>query len=368
MPITVMQILPALEGGGVERGTLEVANELVRKGHRSIVLSAGGRLVEALRQSGSEHVDLPLGKKSLLLLRYIPLLRKIFSGVDIIDVHSRFPAWLAWLAWRGMDEQTRPGFITTVHGANSVNRYSRIMTSGERIIVVSGYIRNYIIENYPGIKPDHIFTIPRGIDPDVYYPGFTPTQQWRQDWHQQYPRLQGRYLLTLPGRITRRKGHEDFLGILSGLKDKIPGIHGLVVGTHHPRKLSYFQSLQKMAEAMGIKDKVTFTGHRNDLREIMSISDIVLSLSGKPEAFGRTALESLCLGTPVIAYDHGGASEILQALFIDGLVEPENINAVIDKVMAIQRNKPGISQRNPFLLQDMLDQTIRCYEDLAGTG
>ena len=154
--LTVVQILPALQSGGVERGTLEVAGALVHAGHRSIVVSAGGSLVRELVASGSEHISLPVGRKSLLTLLH----------VDILHARSRLPAWIAWLAWRGMPPQERPHFVTTVHGLYSVNRYSAIMTRGERVIAVSDTARQYILDNYSEVNPGSVVTIFRGVSPD----------------------------------------------------------------------------------------------------------------------------------------------------------------------------------------------------------
>lgn len=143
MKPTVLQILPELDCGGVERGTLDVAAELVRRGHRSIVVSGPGRLVPQLIAEGSEHINLPVGKKSIFSARLIPMLRKLFleQQIDIIHARSRLPAWLAYLAWKKLDPLNRPAFITTVHGPYSVNRYSKIMTRGERVIAISEYIK-----------------------------------------------------------------------------------------------------------------------------------------------------------------------------------------------------------------------------------
>src|SRR5512139_2168841 len=153
--LTVLQLLPALESGGVERGTLEVAHALIQHGHRALVISAGGRQVAPLVASGAEHVAWPIGKKSLKTLLLVGRLRRFLleQKVDILHARSRVPAWIAYLAWRGMDPATRPRFVTTVHGMYSVNRYSRIMTRGEVVIAVSETVRDYILHNYPDTQP-----------------------------------------------------------------------------------------------------------------------------------------------------------------------------------------------------------------------
>lgn len=362
-PLNVIQIVPALHAGGVERGTLEVAAALVRAGHRAVVISSGGRLVRELQQAGAEHIELPVGKKSLLLLRLIPVLKRMFNGADIVHVRSRFPAWLAFLAWCGMDKHRRPVLITTVHGAYSVNWYSKIMTRGEKVIAVSAYIRDYIIRNYPATDPGKITVIHRGVDPALYYNGFRPDDRWLLNWYREYPQLRDKFILTLPGRITRLKGHEHFISILSALKDRGLDIHGLVVGGAHAGKQGYLDSLKQATAATGIEQLISFTGHRDDLREIMSTSAVVLCLSRQPEAFGRTALESLSLGTPVIAYDHGGTSEIMRALFPDGLVPVDDVAAVTARIEKYYTHRPSITAANPFLLRDMLTRTLACYAE-----
>ena len=150
---TVLQILPSLDYGGVERGTVEVANELVQKNYRSIVVSGAGGLVPELINSGSEHIDLPVGEKSIACLSLIPKLSRLFKEkhVNIVHARSRFPAWLTHFALKNIEPKHRPTFITTVHGPYTVNRYSKIMTRGARVIAISKYIKRYILENYPDV-------------------------------------------------------------------------------------------------------------------------------------------------------------------------------------------------------------------------
>jgi len=174
--LTVVQMLPALDSGGVERGTLEVARYLVAQGHRSIVISAGGRMVDRLLAEGSEHVAWDVGRKHPWTLRYVLELRRLLAAekVDILHLRSRLPAWVGLWAWRGMPAAARPRLVTTVHGFYSVGRYSAVMTRSERIIAVSRATRDYILENYPGVDVEVIRVIPRGIDRALYPTGFRP--------------------------------------------------------------------------------------------------------------------------------------------------------------------------------------------------
>ena len=117
-PLTVVQLLPALSSGGVERSTIEISAALVAAGHRAIVVSAGGPLESALRATGAEHVTLDIGAKRPWVLRHVPALRRLFETADIVHARSRVPAWLGWLALRRMPASIRPHFVTTMHGLN----------------------------------------------------------------------------------------------------------------------------------------------------------------------------------------------------------------------------------------------------------
>jgi glycosyltransferase involved in cell wall biosynthesis len=365
--LTVVQILPALESGGVERGTLEVGKYLVEQGHRSIVISAGGRLVEQLEREGSEHVTWDVGRKSLLtLIRYVGKLRRFLGEeqVDILHLRSRVPAWVGWLAWRGMEPQRRPRLITTVHGLYSVSAYSAIMTRGERIIAVSNTVRDYILNNYSVVDPARIVVIPRGIDPQAYPHGYTPPAEWMDIWRAQYPQLAGKKVLTLPGRITRLKGHEDFITLINRLIVSGEQVHGLIVGGAEDKKRAYLSELQKTIARLGLVNDITFTGHRGDLREIMAVSDIVLSLSSKPEAFGRTVLEAISLGSPVVGYAHGGVGELLSSLYPPGCAPMGDIDAVMRQCRSIDSGSL-ISAQSPLpTLQAMLSATLAVYANI----
>jgi glycosyltransferase involved in cell wall biosynthesis len=363
--LTVLQLLPALQSGGVERGTLEVARALVQHGHRALVMSAGGRLVAPLVASGAEHFAWPIGKKSFATLLLVGKLRKFLleQNVDIIHARSRVPAWIAWLAWRSMSPATRPRFVTTVHGPYSVSPYSAVMTKGERVIVISEMIRDYVLRNYPKTDPKKLRLIYRGVDPEEFPCRYQPPQDWLDRWYEQYPETQGKKLLTLPARITRWKGQEDFIELLARIKDDIPDAHGLIVGETKDRKEHFLAELKAKAAALGVADRVTFTGHRSDLREIMAISKIVFSLSREPEAFGRTTVEALSLGVPVIGYNHGGVSEQLQAILPSGSIPVGHVPDAAQLSMKWLKCTPEVPSSQPFTLERMLCNTLMVYDE-----
>jgi len=365
--LTVVQVLPALESGGVERGTLEVGKSLVEHGHRSIVISAGGRMVEQLTREGSEHFTWDVGRKSPWTLRLISRMRRflIDNRVDILHARSRMPAWVAYLAWNGMDAAIRPRFVTTVHGLYSVNPYSAVMVKGEKIIAVSHTVRDYVLGHYPKVDPARIVVIPRGVDPDVYPHGYQPSAQWLARWRAQYPQLVGKKVLTLPGRITRLKGHEDFIDLVGRLKASGAAVHGLIVGGVEPRKQAYLRELQGKIQAAALGADISFTGQRDDMREIMAVSALVLSLSTQPESFGRTVLEALSLGVPVVGYNHGGVAEVLTELLPAGRVPPGDLNALFVRVKDFLDQPPAVAFQPHFTLQSMIRQELGLYGSLT---
>jgi glycosyltransferase involved in cell wall biosynthesis len=364
-PLSVVQVVPELDSGGVERGTLEVAEALVGAGHRSLVISGGGRLVAALEAAGSEHLTWAIGVKSPLTWRFVPRLRRLLAkrGVDILHARSRVPAWVAYLAWQHMPAAKRPRFVTTAHGVYSVNRFSEIMTRGECVIAVSDSIRDYLQQSFPRAPMERVRVIHRGVDAELFPPGYRPTAQWTADWHAKFPQLQDKYVLTLPGRLTRLKGHEAFIRLLASLGKDDAGVHGLIVGDADSSGQSYAESLRR--EVAGANLPVSFAGHRADMRDIYASSNLVLSLSSHPESFGRTVLEALSMGVPVLGYDHGGVGEVLAHAFPEGRVAAGDEDALLAKVRDFHNHPRQPLTPVPFTLEAMLAKTLALYSELA---
>ena len=365
--LTVMQVLPELDVGGVERGTVEVAQALTRAGHRAIVVSAPGRLVAALDACGAEYIPLAVGAKRLGSLSHISSLRKVIIDhqIDIVHARSRLPAWLAYQALKPLKGAARPAWITTVHGPYSINRYSRIMVSGDAVIAISAFIKNYIIQAYPEIDRERITVIPRGVERAYFSYGHAPTAAWIENFHASYPKLNGNALLTLPARLTRWKGQLDFIDLIAELRHRGQRVHGLIAGAPHRTKVGFEQELRRNVSRLKLDNDVTFVGHRDDLREILAASDIVYSLTGEPEAFGRTTIEALSLGTPVIGYDHGGTGEILRTVFPQGLVPVGDQQGTADRTEQFLSAPPVVPQDHPYTVGRLQEATLAVYQRFA---
>ncbi|MGB3622998.1 glycosyltransferase family 4 protein [Ketobacter sp. MCCC 1A13808] len=364
----VLQVLPSLQGGGVEVGTLEIARALVAAGHDSWVLSAGGGMVARLQEEGSRHVEWNLGKKSLLNVLQIRKLRRWLAQekFDLVHVRSRMPAWVVYLAWKKMPVSKRPRLMSSVHGLHSVSRYSAIMCCGERVIVVSKTAREYVTSNYPDVDPSKLRLVYRGIDPARYPWGYQATEDWKQKWFQQYPQLRDQFVVTLPGRITRLKGHLVLLKVVRRLLDSGTPVKAVIVGGDDPNRMGYRKEIDEAIQQAGLQEAVVFTGQRSDMRDIYSVSNVVLSLSTKPESFGRTVLEALSLGVPVVGFAHGGVGEILAALYPDGAVALGDEAGVAEAITQLKQGKAGdLKQNNLFLLSNMQQQTLSVYRELV---
>lgn len=366
----VLQVLPALDSGGVEKGTLELGKALVGAGHESHVISVGGRLVSRLEKQGSIHHAWQLGAKSPLMLRHVPALRRWLASehFDILHLRSRMPGWISWLAWRGMDKAKRPRLVTTVHGMHSVSRYSEIVTCGERVIVVSESIRDYVLHNYPRCDAAKLIRIYRGINPLEHPRDHKPSEAWLSEWYKAFPNLLDKRVITIAGRLTRLKGHHDFIALIQKLRSRDAQVHGLVVGGEDPKRMAYAAELYAAVDQAGLGEHISFAGHRNDLRDIYAVSDIVMSLSNQPESFGRTVLEPLSQGRPVIGYAHGGVAEILAALYPNGAIPARDIDAAAERASAVLAGQFAPPRANrEFLVDTMTAQTMQVYKDLIAT-
>lgn len=367
--LTVVQLLPALQSGGVERSTLEITAALVAAGHRALVVSAGGRLVPQLEAVGGEHVALDIGRKSLSTLRHIAALRALFlrENADIVHARSRLPAWLAVLALRATPITRRARLVTTVHGLNSPSAYSAVMTHGERVICVSQTVRNYVLQHYPRTDAGKLRVITRGIDPAAFPRAASPDPEAR-DWAAAlHPALGGDGpLLLLPGRGTRLKGHADALALLAALRRHGFDARLWLPGARESGREAYIAELEADALELGVADALAFTAPTDAIARAYAASDLVLQLSRKPEAFGRTVIEALAAGRPVLGWAHGGVGELLRSLQPAGAVPPFDPGALVDAACALLApDAPRRPVTIPHTLQAMQQATLNVYAELS---
>ena len=354
----VLQILPQLNIGGVERGTLDLSKALIENGHDAFVISGGGILVNELEKSGATHYEMPVHIKSLKTLFLAKKLsEKILSiNPDIVHVRSRMPAWVNYRAFKKL--QNKPVLVSTFHGLYSFPIYSKVMSFVDHTIAISNTVESYIIQNYDLEKKD-ITIIPRGCDPNTFN-NVSIDPKEKDDLLNEFPQIKGKKVLTIPGRITKWKGIAEFIQLMSLLDDSY---HGLVVGPIAKSKKRYFSKLLEKVSSLNLDNRITFTGSRRDISNIYKISDIVYNLSQTPEPFGRTMIEAIACGTKVVGWNHGGASEILKKLFPQGLVDLDEMEKLRDTTVTIA-NSSSTPSENTFTAKRMTDSTIDLYNKL----
>jgi glycosyltransferase involved in cell wall biosynthesis len=310
-PTVVLQVLPSLNTGGVERGTVEIAQAVAEANGTAIVASAGGRMVPLLEAAGGRHIALPLmAKNPLGIWRNAHRLETLIcqQHVSIVHARSRAPAWSAWLAC----QRTGVPFVTTYHGTYSEDlplkrSYNAVMARGEIVIAASRYIASLIADRHK-VDPARIRVISRGVDPSEFDPDAISsdrTASLARDW-----RLpEGARTVVLPGRLTEWKGHAILLDAIARLARQ--DVVCVLVGAHQGRH-RYVRKLRRQAARLGIADRIRFAGQCDDMPAALQLSDVVVHASTQPEAFGRVVIEAQAMRRPVIAADLGGPVETVQ--------------------------------------------------------
>ena len=371
--MVVLQVLPELNQGGVELGTIEIASELQKRGIENYVASAGGRMAFNLERMKVKHFTLPLKTKNILKL-YINSWRlsKIIKdyGVTIVHARSRAPAWSAYWAAKRCGVH----FMTTFHGTYGLGPlgikkiYNQVMTFGERVIAISNHIKEHIIKNY-GTDENKIRLIARCVNMENFNVETTSAERMIKLLEENnIP--EDKPLVTLIGRLTNWKGQKLLVEALNKIKDE--DFHCLLIGDDQGR-VKYTEELRQKIEQYGMSDRYTFIRHVNDVPAAMMLSEVVLSTSIEPEAFGRIAIEGQAMGRIVVASNIGGSKETV----IDGvtgkLFESNNADDLAQAIRWAlhlskeEREKIGAAAiknvKEHFTKQIMCDKTIKVYEE-----
>ena len=374
---TVLQVLPNLISGGVERGTVDVAHALVQAGWRALVASAGGPMVRELERAGAEHITLPLNTKNPFAIRknvetLTALIRA--QNVDLVHARSRAPAWSAREAARVAGVP----FVTTFHGFYSLGPfglkklYNRVMAEGALVIAVSESIRDHLMLEY-NVPAERIRVIHRGVDVDLFDANrVSPTRliQVTSKWRLQ----ESAQVVMLPGRLTSWKGHEVLIDAIAELKRRSGGqtdLRCIMVGQDHGRT-SHRDHIMSYAAARGAD--VHIIDDCNDLPAAYMATDVVVSASTRPEAFGRVVAEAQAMGRPVVAPSHGGAPEIIVPGVTGWLFtpsDPVSLADALDRALHLSQDErirvaeAAIARaREHFSKAEMCAKTLSVYDEV----
>ena len=377
-PLTILQVVPRLEMGGVERGTLEITEAIMEAGGRALIASAGGQLAYRIGRAGGEVFHMNADSKNpATMWQNARLLARLIreEGVDVVHARSRAPAWSAYWATR----ISGTPFVTTYHGTYNeeigLKRiYNSVMARGRPVIANSEFIRRLIIERHR-VPEDQIVTIPRGADIGVFAEESVGNERAIKLAEQWGLIEDPRAIVLMPGRLTRWKGGESMIDAAAQLKEmRGPDFAVLLVGDDDDS--GFRDTLQKRIDANNVGDVVYLTGECQDMAAAYKLSSVVVSASIEPEAFGRVIVEAQAMSRPVIATSHGGARETVAHGESGWLYPPgdsEVLAATIHQALEMdpsERAHMGLAGRarihTSYTVSSMQRATLDVYEQVAG--
>jgi lipopolysaccharide heptosyltransferase II len=356
--MNVLQVLPELNVGGVETGTVDLAKHLIRLGHRAVVVSAGGPLVEELISYGAIHYQLPVHDKSFLtMLKVIPQLVAIINKekIEIVHARSRVPAWVAYFACR----KTKAVLITTCHGYYRRHPFSYAMGWAKRVIVLSNVIARHMIDDF-GVPHERIRLVPRSVDLEKF--SFLPPDKKRSD----------NFNVGIIGRLTPIKGHVYFIKAMARVAKTIPNLKIWIVGDAPASRWSYREELQILTKRLGLHSATQFLGTQRDIPAILGHLDLVVMATTTQEAFGRVIIEAQAAGVPVVATKVGGAIDIIDNGDNGLLVPPADVESMAEAVCRVWKDPQAASRmaqralekvKTHYTVELMVKNTLCVYDE-----
>jgi len=371
----ILQIVPALNSGGVEQGVIDINAAITRAGGKSIVVSSGGLRVHEIAKGGGTHIEMPVNSKNpLVMAANVGRLRKLIRemNVDVVHACSRAPAWSAGRAVIG----TNARYVTSCHAAHKVGgmlkrAYNASIAKGGRVIAVSHFLADYLEQNYK-VDPNVVRVIHRGVALEKFHPNsVTPDRLIKVSQQMRIP--EGAAVVMLPARISRIKGHMFLLDAISALgkKDLFCLFLGSDIGTENYRK-----ELEAYIDSKGLAGSCRIITNCDDMPAAYMISTVVVCPSLMPEGFGRVPIEAQAMGRPVIATDHGGTRETILRDETGWLVAPGDVDALTrslheaisldarGRAMLATRGMSHVAQH--FTNEQMCEGTLDVYAELLG--
>ncbi len=374
-PPVILQVLPGLGGGGVERGTVEMTQAIVRAGGVALVASSGGLHASSIERAGGRNIILPMASKNpRRIWANASKLEEVIraEGVTIVHARSRAPAWSAWIAAK----RTGVRFVTTYHGAYNEKswvkrRYNAVMAKGEIVIAISHFIADLVMQRY-GTDLAKIRIIHRGVDPAIFDPALVSTSRMMklsETWRLEV----GHPIIMLPGRISRWKGQNVLIEALALMRSRDACV--VFVGDDQGRTRLVSELIQ-LAEQRGVSTRLRFVGHCDDMPAALKVADVVVNPSTDPEAFGRVVIEAQSMGALVVASDHGGAVETIEHDVTGWRFKPSDAQELADtldyalSLTLDERQAVGVAARQSvidnYTTAEMQRKTLDVYRELLG--
>lgn len=359
----IVQLIPELNEGGVERGVVELSRELVKLGFESIIISHGGKLAHQVEKDGALHVKLDVCSKNILtapwrIFKLYQALKKLRP--DILHVRSRVPAWMVFFA----NAFLHIPVVSTVHGFNSVNKYSSIMVKSDQIICASSFLVEHIVKHF-NANPAKIHIIPRGIDFNYFNTSKLDTRfmkAFKDEYH-----LANKHVILHVARITHWKDQATTIRAFLDLRTKRNDIKLFFVGGIDPKRTSYYEELLALVANSNFKDDIIFLGSQTKMKELYALADLTISASTKPETFGRANVESLAMGIPLLATPLGATKDYVEegvTGFYFQEKDHQTLACMIEKALVynFEPEKIKLFAQINFSLEQMVAKNILIYE------
>ncbi len=337
--INVLQVIPKLGYGGAETGCYDIAHYLPENNCKSFIVTSGGELTKFIDKKKVKLIRLPVQSKNPILIFFNSIILIgiiLFFNITIVHARSRAPAWSCLLATK----LTRRKFVTTFHGTYNFSGklkklYNSVMVRSELIIAGSNFIFSHIKENYSDLLTikKKFLVIFRGINVDY----FDPSSKLEEDEKKLLTKWEinkEKKIILVPGRLTSWKGQEMLIEAINLTKVELgyEAFHLVILGSHQGRDL-YKKKLIRITEQYRLTNQIKFIDHCKDMALAYQVSDIVISPSIEPEAFGRVAVEAQSMEKLIIASNIGGSNETIINEKTGFLFEAGDANSLSKKII-----------------------------------
>jgi len=348
MSFKVLQVIPKLGYGGAETGCYDIAHYLAEQNCKSYIITSGGPLLKFIKKNKVKVFRLPVQSKNPILIFLNTILISliiIFLKIDIVHARSRAPAWACFLS----SKITRVKFVTTFHGiynfSNNIKKfYNSVMVRSNLIIAGSNYVFDHIHKNYGNLinTKKRLLVIFRGINTE-YFDNSNINNEKIKKLYSLLNLNSEKFKILLPGRLTRWKGQEMFIEAINLLKAKYKkeNFQVIILGSHQGRKV-YFKRLISLVDKYGLKKDIFFLQHYKEIPVVYYASDMVVSSSIEPEAFGRISVEAQAMRKPILASNHGGSKETIidgKSGFLFDNNNPESLAENLNKLIEMDKDK-----------------------------
>lgn len=373
-----MQLLSSVNYDESERGIYYIAHALIKNNHESIIIASASKddeLIKRLVCDGNTYYQLSIPKKSWSSLRHVLKLKQIIDKQkpDIIHIHSRTPAWV--LHWALKIARHQPKIISSIYGFYPINSYSQALFYSDLLICASKSIYRYIVDTTKDwedeYKPFEVICVHRGVDVRLYPYRHKVSVHWLNHVFAEFPELEKKQWLLFATHIGEEQGQEWLIDIIGNLKEQFPKLHVVIMDDNSTDKAEdthsvVYDDFYQRIQALGLSSHVSFVGKKpTDLKDWLSVAEMVLSLANRPESIGMTALQAIHLGTPVIGWDKGAFADILTNLYPNGLVKEETAAALCAVITEQLQSDVRPNLTHEYEIETMVEKILAAYQTLC---